>query len=75
MDFIHLAADIFRRAPANKFTEFEHNRIRDAVVDAVPLSASSNEAAVIQNSQMLGDIRLIGVQLGNDIVDGSLALL
>ena len=75
MDLVHLAAEIFRRTPADVLTQFEYNRVRDAVIHAVCLSPPPDKAAVIQDPQVLGDIGLISVQRGHNVVDASLALL
>ena len=56
-------------AAAHGVAEIEHRWIRDRVVDVVPVLPAGNESRVLEDAQMLGDVRLRRSHVRDELAD------
>lgn len=59
--------------PAHGIAEIEHGRIRDGVIDVVPVLPTGDDACVLEDAQVLGDVRLRRSHVRDELADVSLS--
>lgn len=73
MQVFEVAPALLGLAAANEIAESEDHGVADGVEDRGAVAAAADEAGVMQDSEVLGDVGLVALQLLDEFADGHLA--
>lgn len=74
-EFFEVAPGLFGFAAADEVAELEDNRGADRVEHRVAIAAAGDEAGVVEELQVPGDVGLIAVEGFDEFADGVFAFL
>jgi hypothetical protein len=73
-EFLKVGLNTVSGAAANEIAQFEKVGVGNGIEDAVATAAASDEAAIVESLEVLGDIGLIAAESSGDIADGAFAV-
>jgi hypothetical protein len=66
-------ADALDSTLTNEIAKLHHHGIGNAVIDGVAIAAAADDAGVVEQLQVPGDVGLIAIELEGEVADSALA--